>query len=222
MASSTTIKISAFLPYLIVSITNIIFEYVAYYEGTAFTKVLLMPSLLFFLWMHVANKPILILLALFFSWLGDIFLLKSFISVRFMLGLGSFLVAHIFYITFFVKEIKSSHHPLYKSHFWLILLFWIAMMTILLPNTGAFSLPVALYAGVILTMLYFAIARKNVVFHESFIWVAGGAILFVLSDAMIAIHKFVIEIPLARILIMTTYLIGQGAIITGIIKKSAD
>jgi uncharacterized membrane protein YhhN len=88
-----------------------------------------------------------------------------------------------------------------------------------MPNTGDYSVPVALYAGVILTMLYFSIARKDAVLHDSFVWVAGGAILFVLSDAMIAINKFVIELPLARILIMATYLVGQGAIITGIIKK---
>lgn len=219
MASSSTIKISAFLPYLLVSFANIFFEYMQYFEGTAITKALLMPSLLFFLWMHVAEKPILILLALFFSWLGDLFLLKSSVSLRFMFGLGAFLVAHIFYITFFVKEIKSSHHPLYRPHFWLIFIFWIVMMAILMPNTGNFSVPVALYAGVILMMLYFAIARKNVVLYDSFIWVAVGAILFVLSDSMIAIHKFVIELPLARILIMATYLLGQGAIITGIIKK---
>ncbi len=207
------------LPYLIIAVANIAFEYIPNYEGTALTKALLMPMLLLYLWQNVPTKPLLIIFALFFSWLGDIFLLKSSIPLRFMMGLGAFLIAHIFYIAFFVREIKMARQPFYKHHFWAILLIWVAMMCLLMPNTTSFSAPVALYATVILTMLYLALTRRSVVAYASFIWVATGAGLFVLSDSMIAINKFVIPLPLARILIMTTYLFGQGAIVYGIIRK---
>jgi len=204
------------IPYIAVSFANIALEYVHIDIGIAATKALLMPALLYFMITRTKQKPLWIIMALFFSWLGDLFLLKSMIPIRFMLGLGSFLLAHVCYISYFIKEIKISKKPFYNTFLWLVLLFWIAMMSVLLQHTGDFSLPVALYAAIILTMLYLAITRKESVTRSSFLWVLGGATLFVLSDSMIAFNKFVVEIPLARVLIMVTYLAGQAAIINGV------
>jgi len=46
-----------------------------------------------------------------------------------------------------------------------------------------------------------------------------GAILFMLSDSVIAVNKFVLEIPLSGLWIMTTYTLAQWLITVGGILK---
>jgi uncharacterized membrane protein YhhN len=75
----------------------------------------------------IANKlRMWILLALFFSWAGDVLLIfESKDKLYFLLGLSAFLLAHIFYIAFFhfvrLKEnIKEIHG--YWLSWWFITL----------------------------------------------------------------------------------------------------
>ncbi|HLO82440.1 MAG TPA: lysoplasmalogenase family protein, partial [Chitinophagaceae bacterium] len=78
-----------------------------------FSKPLLMPVLI---WAYIGeqdNKTMfsrLIIAALFFSWLGDIFLMFDHIdSLYFILGLSCFLTTHILYIIYFLR-IDSGNH----------------------------------------------------------------------------------------------------------------
>jgi uncharacterized membrane protein YhhN len=48
--------------------------------------------------------------------------------------------------------------------------------------------------------------------------VSAGAILFALSDGMIAVNKFAFEIPGQQILIMSTYITAQYLIVQGLLK----
>src|SRR6185312_3293744 len=69
---------------------------------------LLLPLIIaVFISTNFANKFILFA-ALIFSWLGDILLLFVYKDgIYFILGLITFLIAHIFYIILFIKEIKK-------------------------------------------------------------------------------------------------------------------
>jgi uncharacterized membrane protein YhhN len=72
---------------------------------------------------------------------------------------------------------------------------------------------------VLLTMFTAALNRQNKVNRQSYILVLVGAILFVLSDSMIAIDKFVYTFALSRIAIMTTYITAQYLIALGCLKQ---
>jgi uncharacterized membrane protein YhhN len=73
-----------------------------------------------------------------------------------------------------------------------------------------------------------ALNRKNKVSEKSYFTVLAGAILFVFSDSLIAINKFAVGIPKSGIWIMTTYILAQYLIMSGLLtqvngtNKSAD
>ena len=87
---------------------------------------------------------------------------------------------------------------------------------------GAFFLPVAIYALVISCMLWRAIARIGVsgVPRDSALLAAGGALLFVISDAMIGINRFVQPFDEARYAIIITYWLGQFGIAASVMRRT--
>jgi uncharacterized membrane protein YhhN len=62
-----------------------------------------------------------------------------------------------------------------------------------------------------------AVMRKGRTVDKSFIMVYSGALLFIMSDAMIAINKFLNPLVQARLLIMSTYIAAQLLIVKGIL-----
>lgn len=168
-----------------------------------------------------------------FSWFGDIFLMlpytlyqfKKYELIMFLLGLVSFLITHIFYITAFNKERKAGGGTgIFKSKPWAALPtvgLFIALMVLLLPNIGAvMKAPIFVYAGILTTMTLFAANRYGSVNNSSFWLVYLGAVIFMLSDSMIAINKFYAPFESSRLLIMATYLVAQYLIAKGTIKST--
>ena len=78
-------------------------------------------------------------------------------------------------------------------------------------------LPVILYTIVILAMLAGAINRIEKVKKVSYSLVLAGAILFVISDSVIAYNKFVHQFDTSGIVIMSTYVSAQYLIVAGYI-----
>jgi uncharacterized membrane protein YhhN len=52
---------------------------------------------------------------------------------------------------------------------------------------------------------------------QSFRMVMSGALIFMLSDSMIAINKFLDPLPFASMMIMITYILAQYFIVSGLI-----
>jgi len=157
--------------------------------------------------------------AIFASLLGDIFLLRG---GGFLPGLAAFLLAHIAYIIAFYR---NNPIPVFfqKDRLpWAVLvaIYGGILLYVLLPHLGAMQVPVVVYALTILTMILTALNRWKCVPQTSFAPVLIGAILFVLSDSLLAINKFVGSLPASGILIMATYAIGQYLIVTGSAKKN--
>ncbi|MGD0341839.1 MAG: lysoplasmalogenase, partial [Bacteroidales bacterium] len=71
----------------------------------------------------------------------------------------------------------------------------------------------------ILTMLVAAINRYGNVRKPSYILVLCGAILFVLSDSLIALNKFGFPFIFSSIAVMSTYIAAQYLIVAGILKQ---
>lgn len=181
------------------------------------TKPLLMVTLLLYFISASKAYPawrIYVVIALVFSWAGDVFLMTG---NGFIAGLVAFLIAHVFNIVAYqrtgaangeLKPLDIIKFALYGS-----ILFWI-----IYPGLGDMLFPVLVYALVLLVMGVWAHKRRGATNKTSFMMVSTGAILFALSDGMIAVSRFAFEIPGQQILIMSTYIIAQYLIVQGLLK----
>jgi uncharacterized membrane protein YhhN len=160
-----------------------------------------------------------ILPALFFSWVGDILLMFQVASqLFFLLGLSSFLLAHIFYIIFF-QSIRAREKTTPKLWLLLIVLvYYTALISFLSPHLRDMKLPVIIYGAVISLMLSLALDMLFISNKRAGRWMMTGALLFVLSDSVLAINQFYQSFPLAGVIIMLTYGLAQLFIIEGSIK----
>jgi uncharacterized membrane protein YhhN len=157
-----------------------------------------------------------ILLALFFSWAGDVLLMfEPKDKIFFLLGLSSFLMAHIFYIVFFhyvrVKE-KVKGNP------WLLIvvvIYYATLVTLLSHYLADMKIPVLVYGVVISFMFMLAMHMLFIKNKSAGQWMMFGALLFVMSDSILAINKFYQSFELAGILIMLTYGFAQLFIVHG-------
>jgi uncharacterized membrane protein YhhN len=158
---------------------------------------------------------IIIVAALFFSWLGDLFLMfKQEYSWTFLCGLGAFLVSHIFYIAAY----RAGSEGRFQLSFYIVVPvigYGVVLFSVLAPHLDTMHIPVALYAVVLLSMFVAALERRQRVSEESFWWAFGGAICFVLSDSILAWHSFVQPSAVARVTLMTLYIAAQYAIARG-------
>ena len=165
------------------------------------------------------------LFAFVFSWFGDLLLMFTEINfIFFMLGLVSFLVAQIFFISLFLRTINiSGKKPfLKKKPYWLIgyIAFGLIVYILLYDQLDTvLRVAVFIYMTALLSMSSMALNRFGNGHPISFSYVFIGSLLFVLSDTMIAINKFLIPIPYEGIFIMTSYISAQYLIMRGILKQ---
>jgi uncharacterized membrane protein YhhN len=150
----------------------------------------------------------LLALALALSTTGDVLLDLD--PALFAFGLGAFLLAHLTYVCLFVRNRKAGIRwaqvaevvPIVASS--AILSIWIV------PSVGGLAVPVVLYICALTAMVCTAMLAR---FRLP--WVASGAILFLISDALLAIHKFKTPVPFRDYLVWTTYYLGQCGIALG-------
>jgi uncharacterized membrane protein YhhN len=160
----------------------------------------------------------LIIAALFFSWLGDILLMfESSDPLFFLFGLSAFLLAHICYILFFHRVRMSAQ---VKSRAWLLIivaLYYASLITFLYPYLGEMKIPVPIYGIVISFMLLLALHLFFISNKRAGFIMLLGAVLFVISDSILAINKFYQPFNGAGFLIMLTYGLAQFFIVRGAI-----
>lgn len=184
-------------------------------------KPLLMPVLMVSLMypdMKMPGKKI-ILGGLFFSWLGDIFLLfESGQSIYFIAGLVCFLITHICYIIYFLS-IRSDAPSFLKKHPAYLLLipgYGAALVYLLFPYLGILKIPVIVYGATICAMLLGSLHVYLKVKAPANRYFVSGAALFVLSDSLLAFNKFYQPLPFAGIWIMLSYCAAQFLIVLGL------
>ncbi|WP_223034136.1 lysoplasmalogenase [Hanstruepera marina] len=187
-----------------------------------FAKPSLLIALLVFYYTRSKSIPVplkrLTLGALLFSLLGDIALMFVDQSAHyFTAGLASFLIAHILYIFVFLKARNRSKSPWLLAS--ILLVYGTGLFWLLNDNLGPMLLPVFLYMLVILTMATTAFLREGRVPKISFYLVFFGAILFLISDSLLAVNKFYTPLAFSNISIMFTYASAQLFIVFGLIKQ---
>ena len=162
-----------------------------------------------------------ILAALFCSWMGDVLLLfEQKDAMFFIAGLSAFLLAHLLYIRYFLK-VPGNSPSLLRLHPWmgaLVVAYGVSLMNILWPRLGDMKLPVALYAVVICTMMICSLHAYTRSGQPSGTLYVSGALLFALSDSLLAINKFYAPFSHAGAAIMLTYCAAQYCIISGVIR----
>lgn len=185
------------------------------------TKPLLMPVLLvYFLFISNDLPPFRhwVSAALFFSWLGDIFLMNEG-EVYFIAGLAAFLIAHLNYIVFFSRLRRKTISRPWNPYLIAILAFYTGILYFFLSSHlyNTLQIPVFVYALVIATM--FAAAYHAFPNQQGRIgqWCVIGAGLFIISDSLLAINSFVQPFKAAGLLIMATYIVAQWSIVRGVI-----
>lgn len=184
-------------------------------------KPLIMITLVGYYLTNTPNRSSLFLIAMAFCWLGDVLLMfQSEQQIFFMAGLGSFLIGHVLYIVCYcqMRNIESPNGLLstQKVRFSLpIILAGTGLVVILYPSLGELTLPVMIYALVITLMALQSLFRFGLTNQKSFIFIFTGALLFMTSDSLLAINKFLTPFPYASLCIMATYIAAQYFIAEG-------
>lgn len=141
--------------------------------------------------------------AFLFSAAGDVFLHLHHMPMSFMLGLGSFLIGHLFLIATNVRWPEFEIRKMFVAS--LVGVFLVIMMTAVRPGASAEGLfiPVLVYGGVLTTMAVTSLFATHG-------WLLGvGGLLFVVSDSLIAWRKFVQPLPASGYATMLTYYLAQ-------------
>lgn len=158
----------------------------------------------------IARNDALLLAALLFSLGGDVFLMLP--GDYFIPGLASFLVAHLFYIVLFRQQAPWFAS---RSGLAVVLAFGAGMYAVLwshLPNV-VLAAAVGAYVTVISLMASQAIGRAKTLATRDARWVAVGTCVFMASDSLIAVHKFLTPIALESLWILLTYFVAQFLIV---------
>jgi uncharacterized membrane protein YhhN len=144
-------------------------------------------------------------LGLLFSLFGDIWLMLP--GNRFLYGLVSFLLAHICYIFAFLPNASASGFP------WPVIPLALIGAVILMYLWPALSAglkgAVSLYVTVIVVMATLAVTRAMARFSTDTLSAAVGALLFIASDAILAINRFRRPFHLGQAAVLGTYFVGQ-------------
>lgn len=188
------------------------------------------PTVMFclFLWLYVSTGlrglALWFGLGLGFSLVGDVFLMIP-LDRMFLPGLVAFLFTHISYLIGFKREFITV------TVWSLILMVILAMIALSVVRRIVSAMraigqdglvtPVIVYAVVISVMLYAAMTTLASPAWKpgAALFVSVGALLFYVSDLILAWNKFVVPIRNGRLFNMMAYHLGQIVLIAGIISQ---
>jgi len=152
------------------------------------------------------NSPsVHLLFALLFSMGGDVLLEFG----LFVQGLSSFLLAQLLYGSLFLR-----YHRNWSANYQISLALGctsMVMATVMWNYAGEMRVPVIAYLFVITFM---GLSANT----STLKGVTLGAAVFILSDSIIAISRFVMEVPAADWLIMTSYYLAQFLLASSLVQ----
>lgn len=151
-------------------------------------------------------------LALVLSALGDMFLALGEERRLFVAGLSSFLMAHVVYVAGFIPFIAA---PSVEA---LVVMLAcgaaaLGLVAWLWPRLGGLRLPVLAYFGIIMVMVAGSLSVPM-----ASPWLGAGAVIFAVSDSLIAARKFMSPFPFANELVWGTYVVAQFLITASMLE----
>lgn len=126
----------------------------------------------------------------------------------FLAGMLAFALAHAAYVGGFLAVSKAPRFALLLPFG----LWGMGLFTFIHPGLGPMAAPVAVYALLLVAMMWRATATGARA-------ATLGALLFGLSDSLIAINRFHAPVPGARWLIMALYWAGQYGIARSVARR---
>ncbi|MGQ0530945.1 MAG: lysoplasmalogenase [Panacagrimonas sp.] len=155
-------------------------------------------------------------LALVFSICGDIALTRSG-PLAFVIGLGSFLVAH----GLFVWAFWSPNLHLPPAWSLLPVAAGLGFFIWLLPQTADLRIPVTVYGLALMAMCLVAAARAEWRADVSGMLAAAGAVIFLVSDSALAVNQFRGQYRRAQLLILSTYWLAVSLLAASVQNSAA-
>lgn len=146
-----------------------------------------------------------IFVGLMLSVVGDVFLMLP--KDRFVLGLVSFLMAHIAYSLAFWSQLDGN------IVWWLPAMLFgggIIVFLLLLPSLGALIVPVAIYIAMIVQMTWAAGEFWLTVGSTAGLLAFIGSLVFILSDTVLAVDRFRGPFKPSIPFIMSSYYLAQS------------
>jgi uncharacterized membrane protein YhhN len=150
---------------------------------------------------------------LVFATVGDVLLMFTDVAqVFFLLGIVFFLFTQLSYMAGFITVVRADS-GLIRRRWWLAVPFLAFMVLFLnwlwdsIPH--GLRKPLAFYSVAIMLMVLSVINLYGKVARPVFFQLFGGAMLFLISDCLIALHRFTPSFPGANVVIMATYIAGQ-------------
>lgn len=191
-------------------------------EWRLITKLLLLPWLLLTLALYAkqisARLPVVVYAGLVFSFLGDLALTQNGESL-FLLGMLAFILTHVCNSYFFIRAQKAikGRRALQLVALLVLLLVSASVYGLLQDSLKALRLPVLVYMAIISTMAILAtgMLRVQALHKASLHGFMPGAWLFVCSDALLALNKFLLHAGWADIAVMLTYGLAQYFLVAG-------
>lgn len=191
---------------------NILFMYVLQ-DYRMVAKPMIMASLIGFYITVERRQSNAFVLAMIFALLGDVFLMFKGDDF-FLIGLLCFMLMQLLYTYLFSREGSNDNKRLMLISGPLVLL-TVGIISLLWNDLGDLRIPVLVYAMAITAMVISAIYRKNTM--KGYSAVVFGVVLFLISDAVLAISKFGGAVPFQDIIIMCTYMAAQYLIVRGMV-----
>ena len=181
-------------------------------------KPLILASLLVLYTFSVSKRNKWYLLALIFSLLGDVFLLFEG-KLFFMIGLVSFLIAHILFIKIILGWLTKSSLYNVVGAFIPFLITFSGLIYVLKDSLNELLIPVIIY-GITISM-FGVVSLLNLLNTKTTkaLWMFFGALVFITSDSILAINKFYFSKEIFEILVMVTYIVAQYLIYRSMILK---
>ena len=171
-------------------------------------KPFILLSLLFLYAHSVINKNKWYVIALIFSFFGDVFLLYSG-DILFKFGLSSFLIAHLLFIAIVIKRIDKRKFLTILTAIIPFSIVLFLLLFLLKDSLNELFIPVLIYG---ITICVFGVVSLidflNIKSKKSLIMLIG-AIVFISSDAILAINKFYNTVLILQIVVMVTYISAQ-------------
>ncbi len=149
--------------------------------------------------------------ALALSALGDFLLALEDQSRFFVMGLASFLAAHIAYLMAFLPR-ANLPGAFALTLIAIALLAAATFLAILAPKLGKLRLPVFAYFAVIMAMVASALSIAEAPWY-----LGAGAVIFALSDSLIAQRKFLAPFPKINEAVWVTYIAAQFMLTAGLL-----
>jgi uncharacterized membrane protein YhhN len=182
------------------------------------TKPLILISLLTYYLKSTHEKSILYIGAVLFSLLGDVLLLSN-AELSFILGLASFLIAHLLYIVMVLKKIETSSFTTKVKSIVPFVILCFGLIYFLRDILGGMLIPVTIYATII--SLFGTVSLLNYRNNKSnkALTLLFGALFFILSDGLLAINKFYESNAVYSVIVMITYITAQYLICSYKLKE---